>query len=70
MTSLQTCTVKNENLYYEKFPIFILHANAFYTTESDGKRIFERKEIAAIQKEYEQIFLIKSRPSDQISHRT
>ena len=57
MTSLQSCNVKNGVVYYEKFPIIILHTNAFYNTSSDGRRTFENPDLAAIQNYYEKQFL-------------
>lgn len=57
MTSLPFCTVKNGNVYYKDFPIYILHANYFYKTKADGRRVLKRPELAAIQDYYEKYFL-------------
>ncbi len=52
-TSLATCTVKDLKAYHNGGLIYVLHANANYTARSDGRRIFERPELAAIQNYYE-----------------
>ena len=55
-TSLATCTVQNLKAYHNGSVIYVLHANADYTLRSDGRRIFIRPELAAIQDLYENYF--------------
>jgi hypothetical protein len=55
-TSLASCTVKDLKAYHKDALIYVLHANADYTVRSDGRRIFTRPELAAIQQYYEEYF--------------
>lgn len=56
-TSLATCTVKDLNAFHNGQLIYVLHANAEYTVRNDGRRIFNRLELAKIQDYYEAYFL-------------
>ena len=61
-TSLATCKVLGNKAYHKGEPIYVLHANADYTVRSDGRRIFTRPELAAIQDYYEDYFLKHVKP--------
>jgi len=54
-TSLATCSVKELRAYHNNSLIYVLHANADYSVRSDGRRIFNRPELASIQQHYESL---------------
>jgi hypothetical protein len=55
-TSLHTCTVEGLRPFHAGQPVYVLHANDGYTTRADGRRVFRRPELAAIQDHYEKLF--------------
>jgi hypothetical protein len=55
-TSLGTCTVAGLKAYHENQPIYVLHANAEYKVRGDGRRLFNRPDLLAIQDHYENKF--------------
>ena len=61
-TSLHTCEVSGLNAYHAGQPIYVLHANDGYTVRADGRRIFKRPELAAIQDHYERMFWAEIAP--------
>jgi len=61
-TSLHTCEVAGLNAYHAGQPIYVLHANDGYTVRADGRRIFKRPELAAIQDHYERMFWAEIAP--------
>jgi len=52
-TSLHTCEVRGLGVYHAGQPIYVVHANDGYTVRSDGRRVFRRAELAAVQDHYE-----------------
>lgn len=55
-TSLHTCQVNGLEASHGGYPVYVLHANDGYTVRADGRRIFKRPELAAIQDHYEKVF--------------
>lgn len=56
-TSLHTCEVRGLQPQHAGQPIYVLHANAGYHQRPDGRRVFDRPELAAIQDHYEAVYL-------------
>lgn len=56
-TSLHTCQVQGLVPFHAGHPIYVVHANEGYTVREDGRRVFNRPELAAIQDHYEQVYL-------------
>lgn len=56
-TSLHTCQVEGLTPMHAGHPIYVLHANDGYTVANDGRRVFKRPELAAIQAHYERAYL-------------
>lgn len=56
MTSLDTCQVRGGHLFFGEYPVQVLHANAGFTIREDGRRVFKREDLAAIQDRYEALF--------------
>jgi hypothetical protein len=61
-TSLHTCEAVGLKAYHGGQPIYVLHANDGYTVRADGRRIFKRPELAAIQDHYERMFWAEIAP--------
>jgi hypothetical protein len=55
-TSLHTCEVRGLQAFHAGQPIYVLHANDGYTVRADGRRVFKRPELAAIQDHYERVY--------------
>jgi hypothetical protein len=55
-TSLPTCEVRGLEPFHAGQPIHVLHANDGYTVRADGRRVFNRPELAAIQDYYEGVY--------------
>lgn len=55
-TSLHTCEVRQLEAFHAGQPILVLHANDGYSVRADGRRVFKRPELAAIQDHYEEQF--------------
>lgn len=55
-TSLPSCTVDGTEAFHAGQPIYVLHANDYYTTRADNRRVFVRPELAAIQDHYEEVY--------------
>jgi hypothetical protein len=55
-TSLHTCEVRGTEVFHAGQRIYVLHANDGYTVRADGRRVFNRPELAAVQDHYEAIF--------------
>jgi hypothetical protein len=55
-TSLHSCEVVGLRAYHAGQPIHVVHANDGYTVRADGRRIFKRPELAAIQDHCEKKF--------------
>lgn len=62
-TSLHTCEAVGLKAYHAGQPIYVLHANDGYTVRADGRRIFKRPELAAIQDHYENLFWAEIAPA-------
>ena len=61
-TSLHTCEAEGLKAFHAGQPIYVLHANDGYTVRADGRRIFKRPELAAIQDHYERVFWAEVAP--------
>jgi hypothetical protein len=55
-TSLHTCEVRGVEVFHSGQPIYVVHANDGYTVRADGRRVFKRPELAAVQDHYETIY--------------
>ncbi|MGH7994799.1 MAG: hypothetical protein ACREFX_00445 [Opitutaceae bacterium] len=55
-TSLPTCEVRGLEPFHAGQPIYVLHANDGYDIRADGRRVFRRPELAAIQDHYDALF--------------
>jgi len=55
-TSLHTCEVRGLGVFHAGQPIYVLHANDGYTVREDGRRVFLRPELAAVQDHYEAVY--------------
>ncbi|MEY2879069.1 MAG: hypothetical protein RLZZ15_1449 [Verrucomicrobiota bacterium] len=64
-TSLHTCAVAGLEARHEGQPIYVVHANDGYTLRADGRRIFNRPELAAIQDHYEGKFWREVAPTSR-----
>ena len=53
-TSLHSCRVEGLVPKHAGHPIYVLHANDGYTVAPNGRRVFQRPELAAIQAHFEQ----------------
>ena len=51
-TSLSTCEVRSGQVYHEGQLVYVIHANAHYDVQKDGRRIFNRADLAEIQNYY------------------
>jgi hypothetical protein len=51
-TSLSTCEVKAGKVYHQGQLVYVLHANAYYQVQEDGRRILNRLDLAEIQNNY------------------
>lgn len=61
-TSLHSCEVRGIEPFHAGQPIYVLHANDGYTVRADGRRVFRRPELAAIQDHYESVYRLKPNP--------
>jgi hypothetical protein len=57
LTSLHSCTVDGLVPRHAGQAIYVIHANDGYSTRHDGRRVFKRPELAAIQDYYEAEYL-------------
>lgn len=56
ITSLNTCQVEGIIPRHAGQPIYVVHANASYSVNPDGRRVFNRPELARIQAHYESLY--------------
>ncbi|MBI5766597.1 MAG: hypothetical protein HZA93_02300 [Verrucomicrobia bacterium] len=68
-TSLATCETAGLRAFHAGQPIHVLHANDGYTLRADGRRIFRRPELAAIQDHFERQFWERNAPGQGPSQR-
>jgi len=55
-TSLHTCEAQGLSVRHAGQPIYVLHANDGYSVRSDGRRVFNRPELALLQDHYERVY--------------
>ena len=55
-STLFTCEVRGLDAWHEGQTIYVVHANGGYHLRADGRRVFQRPELAAIQDHYEQVY--------------
>jgi len=55
-TSLHTCEVRGTEVFHAGQPVYVVHANEGYTVRPDGRRVFRRADLAAVQDHYEVIY--------------
>ncbi|MDO8543498.1 MAG: hypothetical protein Q7S40_23915 [Opitutaceae bacterium] len=65
-TSLHSCQVEGLTPMHAGHPIYVLHANDGYTVTENGRRVFKRPELAAIQAHHEkEYFKMVARPRQE-----
>jgi hypothetical protein len=55
-TSVQSVEVRDHTVFHGGYPALVLHANWFFTVRADGRRVFDRPELAAVQDFYENMY--------------